>query len=75
MQWSHSHSIARLRRLDIVCLLSGDGDFRRMVELVQGKGVRVEAFAFKSSTAGELRAVADDYVDFGDHLQEFCVTK
>ena len=62
-------------RLDIVCLVSGDGDFRRMVELVQSKGVRVEVVAFSSSTAGELRAVCDEYIDFSQHLHEFCMTK
>jgi uncharacterized LabA/DUF88 family protein len=50
-------------RLDIVVLLSGDGDFRRVCELVESKGVRVEVVAFGQSTAMELRAVADSYVD------------
>jgi uncharacterized LabA/DUF88 family protein len=57
-------------RLDIVTLVSGDGDFRRLVELVQSKGVRVEVVAFGQSTAAELRAVADQYIDLGDHLAE-----
>ena len=60
-------------RLDIVVLLSGDGDFRRLVELVESKGVRVEVVAFGQSTAAELRAVADKYVDIGDHLKELRV--
>ncbi len=57
-------------RLDIVTLVSGDGDFRRLVELVQSKGVRVEVVAFGQSTAAELRAVADEYTDLNDHLAE-----
>ena len=60
-------------RLDIVTLVSGDGDFRRLVELVQSKGVRVEVVAFGKSTASELRAVADEYIDFSDHLVELRV--
>lgn len=55
-------------RLDIVTLVSGDGDFRRLVELVGGKGVRVEVVAFSQSTAAELRAVADEYINLNDHL-------
>ena len=62
-------------RLDIVVLMSGDGDFRRLVELVESKGVRVEVIAFGPSTAAELRAVADEYTDLNDHLEELCVTK
>jgi uncharacterized LabA/DUF88 family protein len=52
-------------RLDVVVLLSGDGDFRRVCELVESKGVRVEVVAFAASTAMELRAVADQYTDLG----------
>lgn len=55
-------------RLDVVVLLSGDGDFRRVCELVESKGVRVEVVAFASSTAMELRAVADQYTDLGSIL-------
>ena len=55
-------------RLDVVVLLSGDGDFRRVVELVASKGVRVEVVSFKESTAMELRAVADSYIDLGSIL-------
>lgn len=57
-------------RLDIVVLLSGDGDFRRVCELVESKGVRVEVVAFAASTAMELRSVADSYTDLGSILKE-----
>jgi uncharacterized LabA/DUF88 family protein len=57
-------------RLDTVVLVSGDGDFRRVVELVASKGVRVEVVAFSDSTAIELRASADMYIDIKDHLAE-----
>ena len=60
-------------RLDIVVLLSGDGDFRRLVEIVASKGVRVEVVAFGPSTAAELRTVADVYTDLNDHLAELRV--
>jgi uncharacterized LabA/DUF88 family protein len=55
-------------RLDIVVLLSGDGDFRRVCELVESKGVRVEVVSFAQSTAMELRAVADQYTDLNGIL-------
>jgi uncharacterized LabA/DUF88 family protein len=55
-------------RLDIVVLLSGDGDFRRVCELVESKGVRVEVVSFAASTAMELRSVADSYIDLGSIL-------
>jgi uncharacterized LabA/DUF88 family protein len=55
-------------RLDVVVLLSGDGDFRRVCELVESKGVRVEVVSFAQSTAMELRSVADSYTDLGSIL-------
>lgn len=55
-------------RLDIVCLISGDGDFSHLVETVQARGVRVEVAAFSASTSGDLRAVCDVFTDL-THLQ------
>ncbi len=57
-------------RLDIVSLVSGDGDFRRLVELVASRGVRVEVVAFAQSMSHELRAIADQCVEIGEHLSE-----
>lgn len=62
--------IEMLDRLDVVCLVSGDGDFQRLVEVVQGKGVRVEVVAVGSSTATNLRNAADHYVDLQSVLQK-----
>lgn len=52
-----------LDRLDVVVLVSGDGDFERLVEVVQSKGVRVEVVSVGSSTASNLRHAADRFVD------------
>ena len=59
-----------LDRLDVVCLISGDGDFQRLVEVVQSKGVRVEVVAVGNSTAGNLRKAADQYIDLQQHLRD-----
>ncbi len=52
-----------LERLDVVCLVSGDGDFQRLVEVVQMKGVRVEVVGVGTSTASQLRNAGDRFVD------------
>jgi uncharacterized LabA/DUF88 family protein len=57
-------------RLDVVSLVSGDGDFSRLVEIVGSKGLRVEVVAFGSSTSAELRAICDDYIDISDRLSD-----
>jgi len=57
-----------LDRLDVVCLVSGDGDFQRLVEVVQMKGVRVEVVGVGTSTATQLRNAGDRYVDLQNIL-------
>ena len=56
--------------LDHVILFSGDGDFRRLVEVVQRKGVRVSVVSTVKSNppmvADELRRQADDFIELQD---------
>ncbi|HTO83614.1 MAG TPA: NYN domain-containing protein [Methylomirabilota bacterium] len=57
-------------RIDHVVLFSGDGDFRRLVEAVQRKGVRVTVVSTIRSSppmvADELRRQADVFVELDD---------
>ncbi len=55
--------VTMAERLDVVSIVSGDADFARAVELLQGQGVRVEVVAFSGSTSIEMRALADEYID------------
>jgi uncharacterized LabA/DUF88 family protein len=56
--------------LDHIVLFSGDGDFRRLVDAVQRKGVRVTVVSTIRSTppmvADELRRQADLFVELQD---------
>ncbi len=56
--------------LDHIVLFSGDGDFRRLVEAVQRKGVRVTVVSTvrsqPSMVADELRRQADTFLDIYD---------
>ncbi len=56
--------------LDHIVLFSGDGDFRRLVEAVQRKGVRVTVASTVRSqpamVADELRRQADTFLDLTD---------
>ncbi len=62
-------------RIDHAILFSGDGDFRRLVQAVQSKGVRVTVVSTLKSQppmiADELRRQADDFVELADLLQEY----
>ena len=56
--------------LDHIVLFSGDGDFRRLVEAVQRKGVRVTVVSTVRSVppmvADELRRQADMFLELQD---------
>ena len=58
------------RHLDHVVLFSGDGDFRRLVEAVQRRGVRVSVVSTVRSSppmvADELRRQADHFIELLD---------
>ncbi len=62
--------VAMLDRLDVLVLVSGDGDFQRLVELAQSRGVRVEVAAVGASTAGNLRHAADQFTDLGARARD-----
>ncbi len=61
--------------MDHAILFSGDSDFRRLVEAVQRKGVRVSVVStIKTSPpmiADELRRQADQYIELADIAVEF----
>lgn len=61
--------------LDHVVLFSGDGDFRRVVEAVQRRGVRVTVISTLKTQppqiADELRRQADHYLDLSDLMADF----
>ncbi|MEK9921821.1 MAG: NYN domain-containing protein [Rhodospirillales bacterium] len=56
--------------LDHVILMSGNGDFRRLIEAIQQKGVRVTVVSTVRTNppmiADELRRQADEYIDLLD---------
>lgn len=62
-------------KLDHAILFSGDSDFRRLVEAVQRKGVRVSVVSTIKTNppmiADELRRQADQYIELADIAPEF----
>jgi len=60
--------------LDHVVLFSGDGDFRRLVDAIQRKGVRVSVVSTvrtqPSMVADELRRQADCFIELQDLASE-----
>ena len=55
-------------RLDVVCLVTGDGDFVELVHMLKALGVRVEVYSFRPSTAEELVSAATAFVEIEEGL-------
>ena len=61
-------------RLDVLVLVSGDGDYVPLVEYLQNQGYRVEVVAFGKSTSGKLITAADEFVDMDETYQEYLLS-
>jgi uncharacterized LabA/DUF88 family protein/uncharacterized coiled-coil DUF342 family protein len=55
-------------KLDVMVLVSGDGDFVSLVHLLKEMGPRVEVFSFPHNTARDLMEAADQYYAIDDTL-------
>ncbi len=54
-------ALAMAPKLDVVVLVSGDGDFVPLVEMLKAQGCKVEVYSFEKSTAIELVQSATEY--------------
>ena len=55
-------------KLDVVVLVSGDGDFLDLVPALKARGVRVEVIAFERNCGRDLREAADLFVPISEDL-------
>ena len=61
-------AMAMSNRLDVIAIVSGDGDFVELVNFLKARGVRVEVYSFPYSTAEELRLSATEFIQMGPEV-------
>jgi uncharacterized protein (TIGR00288 family) len=59
--------------LEVIVLVSGDGDFTPLVEYLKNQGRQVEVLAFGRSASGRLKETADDFVDLGKEPKKYLI--
>ena len=60
--------------LDVVVLVTGDGDYIPLVQYLQNtKGCRVEVIAFQESASGKLIEAADDFQNLSENKRKFLI--
>ena len=52
--------------VDVIILVTGDGDFYHLVEYLQNLGKQVEIAGFNQTTAAKLKDLADFYYDLNE---------
>ncbi|MEK9151892.1 MAG: NYN domain-containing protein [Patescibacteria group bacterium] len=59
--------------LDVVVLVSGDGDFVELVEYLKHHGRQVECIAFRETASSKLVAAVDDFVDLSQDKDRYLI--
>lgn len=67
-------AVRMARNLDVIILVSGDGDYIPLVEYIQSTtGCRVEGMAFKESASSRLIEQLDDFTNLSDDKKLFLI--
>ncbi len=60
-------------KLDVVVLVSGDGDFIPLVEYLQNMGIQTEVMAFRETSSSKLVEQVDDFIDLSRDQQRYLI--
>ncbi len=61
--------------MDVIVLVTGDGDFEPLVEYLKNKGKRVEIIAFERSASLKLKEAADEFINLEENTKKFLLEK
>ncbi len=61
--------------VDVIILVSGDGDYVPVVEYLQNHGRLVEAIGFREGTSSKLHERVDDFLDLTQELGRYLIRK
>ncbi len=67
-------AISMATKLDVVVLVTGDGDFIPLIEYLQFLGQRVEVMAFSETASKSLIEAADDFIDLSADRSQFLIS-
>ncbi|MFH0928652.1 MAG: NYN domain-containing protein [bacterium] len=59
--------------LDVIVIVSGDGDYCPLLDYLKGHGRQVEIMAFRETTSSRLVESADIYTNLSDDQDEFLI--
>lgn len=62
-------------RVDVIVLVTGDGDYEPLVEYLQNQGVQVEVVAFGKSSSQRLIERADIFFDISSQNKKYLIPR
>ncbi len=65
--------VQMLDTLDVVIIVSGDGDFKPLVDYVQSRGRMVELMAFGKTTSSKLTGLVHDFTDLSENRRRYLI--
>ncbi|MCA9308503.1 MAG: NYN domain-containing protein [Patescibacteria group bacterium] len=60
-------------KIDVMVLVSGDGDYQDLLDYARSQGVRTEVMAFGQTTSSRLLEAADDVTDMSADKRKFLI--
>ncbi len=61
--------------VDVIVLVSGDGDFVPLVEYLKNQGKRAEVIAFGKTASLRLKETADEFIDLEKNVGKYLLKK
>lgn len=68
-------AIRASNNVDVIVLVSGDGDFIPLIEYLKNKGKRVEVMAFGRSASSMVKEEADEFINLEDDSNKYLLNK
>ncbi|MBT3413103.1 MAG: NYN domain-containing protein [Candidatus Jacksonbacteria bacterium] len=68
-------AITMAPKLDVVVLVTGDGDFVPLVEFLQYNGLLVEVTAFQETASSRLVQSTDDFTNLSENVNKYLLKK
>lgn len=63
-------AISLSKQLDVVVIVSGDGDFEPLIEYLRFSGLVVEVVGFRRSTSSKIVEAVDNFTDLEEHVNK-----
>ena len=68
-------AVRMVSSIDVLVLVSGDGDFVALVEYLKNQGKRVEVIAFGRSASSRLKEAADEFIDLESSPRKYLLKR